>query len=93
MSPDPHVLFHNVHDHNELGEDEDSVAVVLHLRQQVIQQVELAAVAYQVVAKTQMFDTLQQKLKCLISCQDEEKSASFPLPCRPGMFCECQSLT
>ena len=79
MSPDPHVLFHDVHDHDELGEDEDSVAVVLHLRQQVIQQVELAAVAYQVVAKTQMFDTLQQNRNVIFRVETSKQLFFFTL--------------
>ena len=61
MTPDSEVLLHDVQDHGELGEDEDPVVVVLHGREQVVEDGKLAAVADLVVAQAVVLDALKSK--------------------------------
>ena len=63
MSPDLEIPLHDVEQHGELGEDEDPVARVLHDGQQVVQQLELAAVADQMVAQGQVLDALKHEFE------------------------------
>ncbi len=61
MSSYSEILLHDVKDHGELRENEDPVIVVFHLGQQIVENGKFAAVAYLVIAQTEMLDTLQIK--------------------------------
>ena len=59
MPPNLQVLFHDVQNHGELREHEDSIAGVLQPGQNIVEKVELSTLAEFVVGKSVVFDTLK----------------------------------
>jgi hypothetical protein len=76
VTPDSEVLLHDVQDHGELCEDQDSVLTVLHLGQEVVHDGKLAAVADLVVAQTVVLNALKKTYKHVTFSQIKFK---FPL--------------
>ena len=60
VSPDLEVDLHDVEDHGELREEEDSGVGLLHVGQHLVQHLELAALAQLRVAQAEVLDGLQR---------------------------------
>ena len=59
VAPNFQIFLHDVHHHGELGEYQHSVSIALHVGQEIIEDLELARVADEMITKTQMLNTLK----------------------------------